>query len=99
MLPQARESGEIGRRGHERPEKASDLLPAPANLNVKADHPVLIARAHHGDVAVDVVLALNDLLGALRNVGAICERNVVGELLLDRDLGASGDRVVSVVNP
>jgi hypothetical protein len=37
------------------------FLPA-AHAHIEADHPVLIARAQHRYVAIDVVLALDDLL-------------------------------------
>jgi len=41
------------------------LFLAAANAHIEADHAVLITRAHNGDVAVDVILALNDLLRTL----------------------------------
>src|ERR1700728_1543063 len=59
-----------------------------SNADVEADHTVLISRAHHRNVAIDVVFALNDLLRTLGHVRAVSKRNVIGELLLDGDLWA-----------
>src|SRR3984885_10034201 len=64
------------------------LFLALSNADVEADHAVLIPRAHHRNVAIDVVFALNDLLRTLRHVRAVSKRNVIGELLLDGDLWA-----------
>src|ERR1700689_236108 len=63
------------------------LFSAVAHAHVEADYAVLIAVAHDRDVAVDVVFALDDLLRTLRDVGAVAERDVIGELLFDGDLG------------
>src|SRR5580692_8163861 len=38
------------------------LFLPPPHAHIKADHPILIARAQHRYVAIDVVLALDDLL-------------------------------------
>src|ERR1035437_9589896 len=62
------------------------LFLALSNADIEAHHAVLIARAHHRNIAIDVVFALNDLLRTLRNVGAVSERDIIGELLLDGDL-------------
>jgi hypothetical protein len=40
----------------------SILFLPPPHADIKADHTVLIARAQHRYVAIDVVLALDDLL-------------------------------------
>src|SRR5271157_89391 len=64
----------------------SILFLAAANAYIKADHAVLIARAHRGNIAGEKVLALDDLLRTLRDVGAVGQREIVGKLLLDRDL-------------
>src|ERR1035438_2557949 len=64
------------------------LFLALSNADVEADHAVLIARAHHRNVAIDVVFALNDLLRTLRYVRAVSKRNVISELLFDGDLWA-----------
>src|ERR1700736_5535698 len=66
----------------------SRLFLALSHADIEADHAVLIARAHHRNVALDVVLALNNLLRTLRDVGAVSERNIIGELLLNRNLRA-----------
>jgi hypothetical protein len=57
---------------------------------VEADYAVLIAGADDGKVAIDIVLALDDLLRTLRDIGGVGEGNVVGELLLDGDLRTAG---------
>jgi hypothetical protein len=44
------------------PEIARRLFLAAANANVKADHAVLITRADHREIPVDVVLSLDNLL-------------------------------------
>src|ERR1035438_9213305 len=69
------------------PARVILFLAAP-NADIETDHAVLIARAHNRNIAVDVILALNNLLRTLRNVGAVGESNVIGELLLDGDLRA-----------
>src|ERR1700749_666299 len=74
--------------GNRRPA-GTILFLALANADIEADHAVLIARAHHRNVAVDVVFALDDLLRTLRNIGAVSERNVVRKLLLDGYLRAA----------
>src|SRR5207245_1100191 len=53
-------------------------------------HAVLVAGADYRDVLADVVLALDDLLGGLRNILAVGQREVVNNLLLDGDLRAPG---------
>src|SRR5579864_7937008 len=73
--------------------RPSRLFLALPHADIEADHSVLIARAHHGDIAIEVILALNDLLRTLRDVRAVSKRKVVGELLLDSDLRASGGGV------
>src|SRR5579872_6251671 len=65
------------------------LFLALSNADIKADYAVLIARAHHRNITIHVVFALNDLLRTLRDVGAVGERKVIGELLFDGDLRAS----------
>ena len=65
------------------------LFPAPSNADIEADHSVLIACAHDRDIGIDIVLALNNLLRTLGDVGAVGKSNVVGELLLDGDLRSS----------
>lgn len=69
------------------------LLFAAANAHVEADYAVLIAIAHDGDAAIHIVLSLNNLLRALRNVGGVSEGDVVGELLLDGDLRSVADGI------
>src|SRR5579872_5897176 len=69
------------------------LFLAPPQLHVEADHAVLVASAYDRKIPVDVVLALDDLLRALRYVGAVGQREVVGELLLDGHLRTPSCRV------
>src|SRR5438552_12057389 len=64
-----------------------------ADADVEADDTVLVAGADHGNVPRKEVLPLNDLLRALRDIGAVGERDVVGELLLDGDLRTAGGGV------
>src|SRR5579864_8333429 len=61
--------------------------------DIEADHSVLIARAHHGDIAIEIIFALNDLLRTLRDVCAVGQRKIVGELLLDGHLRAPRGRI------
>src|ERR1039458_6312952 len=77
----------IQRFGNLFPARVILFLAAP-NADIETDHAVLIARAHNRNIAVDVILALNNLLRTLRNVGAVGESNVFGGLLLDGDLRA-----------
>src|ERR1700675_1414243 len=70
--------------------RLSPLFLTLTNFYVKADHAVLISRANDGYVLADVVLALNDLLGRLRHVLAVGQREVVGDLLLDGHLRTAG---------
>src|SRR5215469_6303078 len=72
---------------------SSILFLPPADAHIKAHNPVLITRPLHRQVAVDVVLTLDDLLRALRNVGAIGEGKVVGKFLFDCDLRSTGGGV------
>lgn len=67
------------------------LFLAPTDAHIEADHAILVSRADHRDIAREIVLSPDDLLRTLRDIGAIAEREVVGELLLDGDLrSASG---------
>src|SRR5580765_2030501 len=61
------------------------FLPS-TDAHIEADHTVLVARTQYRYVAVDVVLALNDLLRTLRDIGAVTQRQVVGEFFFDGDL-------------
>jgi hypothetical protein len=62
-------------------------------LKVEADNTVLVARAYDRKVAIEIVLALDDLLRALRDIGGIGEGDVIGEFLLDGDLWAVTDGI------
>ena len=62
-------------------------------MKVKADHAVLVARSYDRKVAIEIVLALDDLLRALRDVGGIGEGDVIGEFLFDCDLWAVADGI------
>src|SRR5215472_4501973 len=66
------------------------LFLAASQFHVEADYPVLVTSTHNRKIAVDIVLGLNNLLRALRYVGAVGQREVVGELLLNRDLRTAG---------
>src|SRR5579863_4733424 len=57
-----------------------------ADAHVKADHAVLVPRSYRRKIPREVILALDDLLVALRHIRAVGKRNVIGELLLDGDL-------------
>jgi hypothetical protein len=66
--PHLRECGSFVRGIHaEFQESASGtiLFLALPDADIEADHAVLIARAHHRNISIDVVFALNDLLGTL----------------------------------
>jgi hypothetical protein len=63
------------------------LFLATADPQVEADHPVLVPGTHHGNVAGEKILTLNDLLRTLRDIGAIGKGKVVGEFLFNRNLG------------
>jgi len=65
------------------------LFPAPAETHIKAHHSILVPRAHHGEIAIHIVLALDNLLRTLRDIRAVGQSHVVGKLLLDRDLGTA----------
>ena len=69
------------------------LFLAAAHPQVKADHSVLISRADRRNAAIEIIFPLNDLLRTLGNIGGVGERNVVGELLLDRNLRAGADGI------
>src|ERR1700721_1113985 len=62
------------------------LFLASTHAHVKADYAVLVARAHGRNIAVKEILALDDLLRALRNVGAVSEGKIIATLLLTRNL-------------
>lgn len=62
------------------------LFLALPDADVEADYTVLIANADDGNIPTDVVFHLDDLLRSLRNVGAVSEREIVGDLLLDGHL-------------
>src|SRR5258708_38094246 len=68
------------------------FLPA-ADADVEADYAVLIAGANHRNATREKIFALDDLLRTLGNIGAVGERDVVGELLLDGDLRAARGRI------
>ena len=76
-----------------REASSSQLFLTASHADIETDHAILIARAHNRDIAIDIVFALDDLLRALRHVGAVTERNIVGELLLDGDLRSPRGRV------
>ena len=69
---------------------SSELLLLAADSNIEADYAVLVAGSDRRNVAREVILALNDLLRALRDIGAVSQRDVIGKLLLNGDLGSSG---------
>src|SRR6266852_1097214 len=69
------------------------LFLATADAQVEADNAVLVTGANDGNVAIEIVLPLNNLLRTLRNIGGVGERYVVGEALLDGDLGAAGSGI------
>ena len=58
-------------------------------MKVKAYYSVLVARANDRKVAIEIVFALDDLLRALRDVGGVGQREVIGEFLFDGDLRAA----------
>lgn len=62
------------------------LFFAAAYSNVEADYSVLVTDSDHGNIASDVVFHLDNLLRRLRHVGAVGQGQIVGNLLLDRDL-------------
>jgi len=68
------------------------FLPA-ADADVEADDAVLIACTDDGKVAIEIVLALDDLLRTLRDVGGVGEGDIVGEFLFDGDLRGVADRI------
>src|ERR1700722_17945136 len=65
------------------------LFLAAADEHIKADHAVLIASADRRNVPREEILSLDALLRTLRDVGAVGQRDVVGKLLLDGDLGTA----------
>src|SRR5258708_29269021 len=73
------------------PSRSLFLLAADAD--VEADYAVLIAGANHRNATREKIFALDDLLRTLGNIGAVGERDVVGELLLDGDLRAARGRI------
>src|SRR5580692_503025 len=88
-LAQDGESGGLVRRSHtaDRESGPENTLFSPvAHAHVEADYAVLIAVAHDRDIAVNVVFALNDLLRTLRDIRAVGESYVIGELLFNGDL-------------
>src|ERR1700678_2013431 len=64
-----------------------------ADAQVEADDAVLIAGTNDGKVAIEIILALNNLLRALRDVGGIGYGYVVSKFLLDTDLRPVADGV------
>src|SRR5579884_377386 len=58
------------------------------NTHVEAEHTELIAHRDNRDIAVDVVLHLDDLLLRLGHVRDVRDSHVVGNLLLDGDARA-----------
>ena len=85
---------------------SSDLWPrsllsflAAADSHIEADDAVLVARADDRNVAIDIVLSLDDLLRTLRNIGGVGEGEVVGELLLDGNLRAGPMGLFTLVSP
>src|SRR6201993_4428288 len=70
--------------------QATALFFSLADDQVEANHAVLVAGADYRDVLAGVVLALINLLGGLRNILAVGQREVVNNLLLDGDLRAPG---------
>jgi hypothetical protein len=63
--PETREYGGFARIIHAQLEGCPArpiLFLAPPNADIEADHAVLIAGTDNGDIAIDVVFALNDLL-------------------------------------
>ena len=69
-----------------------DLLATVPEENVEADHAVLVTDREDGNVARDVVFALNNLLRSLRDFGAVREREIAGYLLLEGDCGRGAGR-------
>ena len=69
------------------------LLFAGTGAQIEADYAVLIAHAHGREVAIHVILALNDLLRSLSDIGGVEDGDVIDEFLLDGDLRAVADGV------
>jgi len=74
------------------------FLPA-ADADVEADDAVLIACTDDGKVAIEIVLALDDLLRTLRDVGGVGEGDIVGEFLSMVICGVLLTGLVSVMRP
>src|SRR5205823_1695565 len=60
-------------------------LEALFDFDVDAEGAILVAQAHDGYVAIYVVFHLNDLLLCRTHIGNISNREIAGDLLLDRD--------------
>lgn len=54
-----------------------------AEKHIEANHAVLVADGHDGYVTRDVVFALYHLLRRLRDLGAVGERQIAGNLLFE----------------
>src|ERR1035438_4357612 len=69
--------------------RCSASLPPPSYLEVETHDSILVAQSHDRNRSRDVILQLDDLLARNRDIGAVGERNIARDLLLDGDLRAS----------
>src|SRR5579885_2240323 len=68
--------------------KGEGSIEAFADFDVDAEGAVLVAEGDDGDVAVDVVFDLDDLLLGGGDIGFVGDGEIAGDLLLDGDAGA-----------
>src|SRR3982751_783438 len=62
-----------------------------ADLHIETDDSVLVAQGHNRHVPGDVIFNLDDLLAGNRNVRAVGNGQIAGDLLFDCDLRPSYD--------